>query len=102
MDDHFDICRVFEISKFDIARLTCILSLRMNSGFITSRPGPEVLKLFSCSTQLSMQFILLINVKLSTIVYLSVLCGTAWLSCVLRFLVFLSFSHMVFRIRYGK
>ena len=23
MDDHFDICRVFEISKFDIARLTC-------------------------------------------------------------------------------
>ena len=24
MDDHFDICCVFEISKFDIARLTCI------------------------------------------------------------------------------
>ena len=24
IDDHFDICRVFEISKFDIARLTCI------------------------------------------------------------------------------
>ena len=24
MDDHFDIARVFEISKFDIARLTCI------------------------------------------------------------------------------
>ena len=23
MDHHFDICRVFEISKFDIARLTC-------------------------------------------------------------------------------
>ena len=23
MDDHLDICRVFEISKFDIARLTC-------------------------------------------------------------------------------
>ena len=23
MDDHFDICGVFEISKFDIARLTC-------------------------------------------------------------------------------
>ena len=23
MDDHFDICRVFEVSKFDIARLTC-------------------------------------------------------------------------------
>ena len=25
MDNHFDICSVFEISKFDIARLTCIL-----------------------------------------------------------------------------
>ena len=24
MDDHFDICRVLEISNFDIARLTCI------------------------------------------------------------------------------
>ena len=24
MDDHFDICCVFEISKFDIVRLTCI------------------------------------------------------------------------------
>ena len=31
-----------------------------------SRPGPEVIKLFSCSTQLSMRFILLINVKMPT------------------------------------
>ena len=30
--------------------------------------GPEVIKLFSCSTQLSTKFILLINVKMSTIV----------------------------------
>ena len=30
-------------------------------------PGPEVIKLFSCSTQLSMKFILLINVKMPTI-----------------------------------
>ena len=29
---------------------------------------PEVIKLFSCSTQLSMEFILLINVKMPTIV----------------------------------
>ena len=27
MGDHFDICRVFEMSKFDIVRLTCILIL---------------------------------------------------------------------------
>ena len=30
--------------------------------------GPEVIKLFSCSTQLSMKFFLLINVKMPTIV----------------------------------
>ena len=28
------------------------------------RPGPEVIKLFSCSTQLRLKFILLINVKM--------------------------------------
>ena len=32
------------------------------------RPGPEVIKLFSWSTQLSRVFILLINVKMTTIV----------------------------------
>ena len=32
------------------------------------RPGTEVLKLFSCSAQLSMEFIMLIHVKISTIV----------------------------------
>ena len=31
-------------------------------------PGPEVIKLFSYSTQLSTKFILLINVKMPTIV----------------------------------
>ena len=32
------------------------------------RPGPEVIKKISCSTQLSMEFFLLINVKMPTIV----------------------------------
>ena len=31
-------------------------------------PGPEVIKHFSCSTQLSMKFFLLINIKMPTIV----------------------------------
>ena len=31
------------------------------------KPGPEVIKLLSCSTQLSMKFFLLINVKMPTI-----------------------------------
>ena len=33
-----------------------------------NHPGPEVIKLFSCSTQLSTKFLLLINVKMPTIV----------------------------------
>ena len=32
------------------------------------RPGPKIIKLFSCSTQQSTKFILLINVKMLTIV----------------------------------
>ena len=36
-------------------------------GFVLS-PGPEVIKLFPCSTQLSMNFILLIDIKMPTIV----------------------------------
>ena len=34
------------------------------SNHITSCNGPEVIKLFSCSTQLRLKFILLINVKM--------------------------------------
>ena len=36
--------------------------------FTRKSPGPEVIKLVSCSTQLSMKSILLINVKMPTIV----------------------------------
>ena len=32
------------------------------------QPGPDVIKLFPCSTQLSMKFFPLINVKMPTIV----------------------------------
>ena len=32
------------------------------------KPGSEVIKLFSCSTQLSMKFSLLINMKMPTVV----------------------------------
>ena len=37
-------------------------------AILNSQPGLKVIKLFSCSTQLSMQFFLLINVKKPTIV----------------------------------
>ena len=38
------------------------------SFIMTNSQGPEDIKLFSCSTQLSTKFILLINVKMQTIV----------------------------------
>ena len=34
----------------------------------SAQPGPEIIKLFSCSPQLSIKYFLLINVKMSTIV----------------------------------
>ena len=37
-------------------------------GLVTRKPGPEVIKLFSCSTQLKKKFIPLINVKMPIIV----------------------------------
>ena len=44
------------------------IKVTKNSTPFRSRSGPEIVKLFSCSTQLSMKFILLINVKTTTIV----------------------------------
>ena len=42
---------------------------RRNECSVTewAKPGPEVMKLFPCSTQLSMKLILLINIKMPTI-----------------------------------
>ena len=39
------------------------------------KPGPTVLNFFSCSTQLSTKFVLLINVKMPTIVGILTLIG---------------------------
>ena len=44
-----------QISHLEINGLSC-------------RPGPEVIKRFSCSTQLNMKFFLPINVEIPTIV----------------------------------
>ena len=45
-----------------------MLSLVEHDIFYNLLPGPEVIKLFSWSTQLSMKFFLPINVKMPTIV----------------------------------
>ena len=43
----------------------CLFKFRVNH---LERSGPEVIKLFPCSTQLSMKFFLLMNVKMPTVV----------------------------------
>ena len=54
------------LSFFDMQCLTTFLVLQHHGG--EERAGPEVIKLFSYSTQLSTKFSLLINVKMQTIV----------------------------------
>ena len=49
---------VNEPSVFEPLKFYCIINLQLCKG----STGPEVIKLFSCSTQLSMKFFLLINV----------------------------------------
>ena len=51
-----------------IVRLTKSLGEDLLSLTVLTKSGPEVIKLFSCSTQLSINFFLLINVKMPTIV----------------------------------
>ena len=41
-------------------------SLNTTDFFFKDNPGPEVIKLFSCSTQLNMEFVLFINLKILT------------------------------------
>ena len=54
--DMFDINRCDFVSVFVVSNNVC--------RFCLYKLGPEVIKLFSCSTQLSMKFFLLINVKI--------------------------------------
>ena len=43
--------------------------LKMHGNYnLTVRPGPKVIDPFSCLTQLSLKYIMLINVKIPTIV----------------------------------
>ena len=46
----------------------CFAEAQVTNDNLGFRPGPEVIKLFSCSAQLRLKFILLINVKMPTIV----------------------------------
>ena len=59
-------------------------------------PGPEVVKLFSCSTQLSTKYILLIYVKMPTIVgiltFISMIITTSERLNARKFFIFWYFS----------
>ena len=57
-------CLAFHF-KLLVPKVSCISMSHMDRALV---PGPEVIKLFSCSTQLSMKFFLLINVKMLTFV----------------------------------
>ena len=54
-----------------LIKLFTIFVSRAGLVLIMPAPGSKVIKLFSCSTQLSQKFILLMNVKMSTIEYLN-------------------------------
>ena len=45
-----------------------VVLVQLKQIIMITSPGPEGIKLFSCSTQLRLKFILLINVKMPTIV----------------------------------
>ena len=63
LKEYSEICNLFErFSVVTYFMTKCICNISMQY------PGPEVIKLFSSSTQLSTKFILLINVKMPTIV----------------------------------
>ena len=48
--------------------LFSVVGIMLKNLLLKKQPGPEVIKLFSCSIQLSMKFFLLINVKMPTTV----------------------------------
>ena len=56
------------LTQFEAPKTGFLVTRPKYMNHITRRSGLEFVKLFSCSTQLSTKFILLINVKMPTIV----------------------------------
>ena len=100
--------RIFEKVTFEKSQQTTTKAWKITqyakSKYAIPTPGPKVIKLFSCSTQLSTKFILLINVKMTTIVgiltFISMINTTserlkARTSLFVRILVFMSIWNLV-------
>ena len=66
---YFEILSSYPADYFEVSlKLSALWTATVFALSIrTEIPGPKVIKLFSCSTQLSMKFVLLINLKLLTI-----------------------------------
>ena len=62
LKNKFEIAVVDEPSVFEPLKFFCTLE---QLSQMIANTGPEVLKLFSCSTQLSMKFQMLISMKIS-------------------------------------
>ena len=72
--EHIQNVHVSFCNPYRLIRTFCILGLytTVSSDYVNGhkdpyQSGPEVIKVFSCSVQLSMKFVLLINLKLLTI-----------------------------------
>ena len=65
----FGVVIIIIVSVFRLSVSLCLFAhhLELPGGLCQERPGPEVIKLFSCSTQLSMKFSPLIDVKMLTL-----------------------------------
>ena len=59
--------QLLSVQRLFLLMLTLFVASIVCGAFVI-RPGPKVIKLFLCSTQLNTKFILLINVKIPTIV----------------------------------
>ena len=74
--------KMFEPLRFDCTRKWCqywkhkraVTSINVPRD--SEESGPEFINLFSCSTQLSMKFVLLINLKILAIFFKLLLCST--------------------------
>ena len=87
--------------KFQIKKILCLVFI--SSLLWKVRTGPEVIKLFSCSTQLSMKFFQLVSVKMPTIVgILTFMSGKNSILVLsepkknLNFLIFCTYEHLKF------
>ena len=81
----FPFNNISTMSKYERRFTAPTQALNSPASVITEYSGPEVIKLFSCSTQLSMKISLLINMKMPTIGFTFTYLLAEKFSCSARF-----------------